>query len=262
MAFSLNDYRLLLEGLLSKGYSFAPIKDYFTSPAGDAAPTIYVRHDVDRLIYRAVAMAEVEHQLNIKTTYYFRCKEGGEFPTAAIKDVQSLKHEVGYHYETMVRSGGDHELSLKLFHEELSELRKLANVETVAAHGSPLSRHSNMGFTRGVSLKDNGLKGEPSLDIDFSSILYVTDTGGQFGSKFNRRDIVKGKNLKGPKSARELLDSLSPEHDPYIVLNCHPERWASSSLGYIQAETTDMMINLAKVVAASIQQPRLPASRI
>jgi len=251
MAFLLSDYKKLLEFLKKKGYSFGPVKTYYE---GVIPPFIFLRHDVDRFSSRAVKMAQAEHDLNVSSTYYFRCGRKGAFPSGSIKKIAALGHEIGFHYETMVREKGDLSASLKLFGHELEGLRKIADVKTVSAHGSPLSRYYNADIRKRLPLKRFSLVGEPMVDMDFSKILYVTDTGGTFGSQHNLRDRSVGRNFKIPSSPFSLGEMLVPEKKPMILLSCHPERWPCGGVGLLQAAGMDMGAIVLKKIVRSLRR--------
>lgn len=245
MAFRLREYVELLAALRDRGYGLGPCRTWFGRPS---SPFVFLKHDVDRLCFRAVQMARAERDLGVASTYYFRCDRAGRFATAAIRQVRDLGHEIGFHYECIAQAAGDRQAARVLFDAQLARLRELAEIRTIAAHGSPMSRHSNMGYGREVELDRSGLLGEPGLDFDFARVLYVTDTGGIFGSSINLRDRVDGRNLTRPLRASELADTLDPKQDPQVLLNCHPERWAISAAGWLQAATLDRTTNLAKQV--------------
>jgi len=52
----------------------------------------------------------------------------------------SLGHEAGYHYESLVKAGGDFSEAIKMFEVELNRLKQIADIKTICAHGSPFSR--------------------------------------------------------------------------------------------------------------------------
>ncbi|RMG39140.1 MAG: hypothetical protein D6719_14035 [Candidatus Dadabacteria bacterium] len=244
MAFILSKYHSLLAGLIARGYKMAPVKAYFEEPV---SPAVFLRHDVDRLLFRAVAMARLEAELGVSATYYFRCNPRGVFPEESIREIAELGHEIGYHYETVVRAKGDPEKAFELFNRDLKNLREIAPVCTVAAHGSPLAELSNMGYAGELDYNQLELLGEPSVNFDFEKVLYLTDTGGAFNSSCNVRDKVSGRKLEGgPYSPLELLDLLNPSSEPVILLNTHPERWPVGQLGLFQASLMDLAVNFAK----------------
>lgn len=249
MAHSLASYRSMLTDLATAGFRLCPVRTYFDGVV--AARVAYLRHDVDRLPRRAVAMAVVEAKLGVASTYYFRCDAQKRFPTAAIARVQGLGHEIGFHYESFSRTRGDASAALALFERELKSLRDLVPVATIAPHGAPLSASSNMEFADGIGLDRFNLIGDATA-IDFSSILYVTDTGGTFGSQHNLRDRVDGRMLQGDTPPSRLLEHIRALGESRVVISCHPERWPASALGLAQARLQDLAVNaMKKVVGGS-----------
>lgn len=251
MAFSLDDYTALLLELRAAGYGLGPVCAWWD---GTAAPFIFLKHDVDRLPGRAVRMAHAERRHGIASTYYFRCDRHQRFPREEIREIAALGHETGFHYESVSRARGNLERARDLFERELASLREIAPVRTVAAHGSPLSRHSNMGQSADMDLERLGLLGEPCAHIDFSRVVYITDTGGVFGSPCNVRDRVQGRNWDRPAPPAVIARMLRPAEFQLILMNTHPERWPSGGAGLLQARLTDQLANLAKRTAQALRK--------
>jgi len=77
------------------------------------------------------------------------------------------------------------------FENNLNRLREICPVQTVCMHGSPLSPWDNRELWNHTDYRQYGIIGEPYLDIDFVSVLYLTDTGRRWdGEKVNVRDKV------------------------------------------------------------------------
>ena len=240
MAFPLSDYMDMLRALRGLGYDAGPVKQYWGEYP---EPFIFLRHDVDRFSGRAVRMAQAESKAGFLSTYYFRCRPGGVFPEKAVREIAVMGHEIGYHYDVMTQAKGNTEHARILFREELARLRELAEVATVAAHGSPLSRFSNMRFSEGLDLESLGLLGEPQVHMDFSRVFYVTDTGGIFGSPHNRRDWSNGKNLRNPTSPNDLPGVLQPRTEPLVLITTHPERWPEGNAAVALHSIFDWLVN-------------------
>lgn len=251
MAHLLSTYLALINRLGEDGFHLGTIVDHFDDRM--PPPAIYLRHDVDRLPGRAVAMAEVEMSRGVFSTYYFRCNPKGQFPGRAIERVAALGHEVGFHYECLSRAQGDVERALDLFERDLAALRGLAAVHTVAPHGAPASAYSNMEFTRLIRLHDLALIGDASA-IDFTDILYITDTGGTFGSPHNLRDRTDGPMLAATLHPRQLAAHLRQTGTAHVVLSCHPERWPERPLGLLQATARDLATNAGKAATARLRR--------
>lgn len=75
-----------------------------SSPSGDRGAsasndkTIILRHDVDKLPENSLRFAQIQHELGIRGSYYFRMVPES-FDTDIIKQIANLGHEIGYHYE-------------------------------------------------------------------------------------------------------------------------------------------------------------------
>ena len=104
MDFTLHTYRSLLEGFLNEGYRFQTFHDFLVSPL---EKVIILRHDVDLKPENSLAAARMEHALGVQGSYYFRIIPES-FRPEIIREIASLGHEVGYHYEdvdTLSRKG-------------------------------------------------------------------------------------------------------------------------------------------------------------
>jgi len=57
---------------------------------------IILRHDVDRAVVRALDMAQLEHEYDITSTYYFRHTED-VFRPEIMRKIADMGHEIGFH---------------------------------------------------------------------------------------------------------------------------------------------------------------------
>ena len=89
--FTIDTYRLLLETLLSKDYSFIPFAQYLKEPPSRC---IILRHDVDDRKLNSLQTAKIENKLGIRGTYYFRMVPES-FDEGVIKQIHEMGHEVG-----------------------------------------------------------------------------------------------------------------------------------------------------------------------
>ncbi|HVP12670.1 MAG TPA: hypothetical protein VMV94_15950 [Phycisphaerae bacterium] len=241
MAYRLSAYADLLHALREKGYHLGPVSAYYQ---GAAPPFVFLRHDLDRFASRAVHMAAAERDLGVKSTYYFRCNARARFPEEDIRFVTDLGHEIGFHYETVDRLEGRADEVPDRFRLELAALRAIADVATATACGTPLSQLPAVHFAKSLDLRELGLMGDPAVDIDFSKVLYITDTGGTFGSRANLRDRSAGKNLRERTPPAKLAQTLNPRLEPLVVLNTHPHRWPLGVAGLLLVRLADLFVNL------------------
>lgn len=61
---------------------------------------VILRHDVDLRAKNSLITAQIEHDLGIVGSYYFRIVKDSNNPNI-IRKIAELGHEIGYHYETM-----------------------------------------------------------------------------------------------------------------------------------------------------------------
>jgi hypothetical protein len=209
-----------------------------------------IRHDVDRKPKNALKMAELENYHGVKSTYYFRTKKG-VFNKKIIKQIYSLGHEIGYHYESLSDTNGDFEKALEDFTSNLKNLRKIVPITTISMHGRPLSPYDNRDiwknpYNNKILKNKLKIKGEVYLDIDYSDILYISDTGRNWdSSKDNIRDTVYSNISEQIKSSSDLIKKIQTTNTNMIILT-HPERWSNSYFDYSFQLTADLLINTIK----------------
>ncbi len=76
--------------------------------------------------------------------------------------------------------------------------------------------------------------GEVYLDIDYTDIAYINDTGRNWTStRANVRDKVISDILADFSSGKELLKYLSDSPNPKICFQIHPERWRPDFAGWL-----------------------------
>ena len=97
---------------------------------------VIIRHDVDRMPYRALDMAKLESKKGIKSTYYFRSKKH-TFKPKIIKEISSLGHEIGYHYESLSDAKGDMDLAFADFEKNLNRFLGKPQIELIDEFGTP-----------------------------------------------------------------------------------------------------------------------------
>ncbi|MCI0521462.1 MAG: hypothetical protein L0Z70_14545 [Chloroflexi bacterium] len=253
MDFTLDKYGQLCREILQLGLPAMTMAAYLHAHQ-PGYPIVILRHDVDRGAAAALSMAKLEAGFGLQATYYFRAI-GGVFKPEVMKAIEEMGHEVGYHYETLAKSGGDARKAEALFSGELAEFRKHVAIHTASMHGSPLSRWDNLEIWRGRHPQDYGLLGEASLSIDYQAVYYLTDTGRTWAdTKANRRD--RAAQLRPARSVATTDDLIAflAEADKPLLLNAHPNRWASSRLEWAMSAASDGAINLGKRLIGRLQE--------
>ena len=242
MDFTIKTYRLLLHALMDQGYSFQTFEEFLLKPK---SKVIVLRHDVDLLPQNSLRFARIQHENNIKGTYYFRAVPESWNEEIILK-IHSLGHEIGYHYETMdtaqmklsakrndklFSEAGFYENLLEQAYEEfcqhLDDLRQLAPVKTICMHGSPRSIYDNKEIWSKYNYKELGILGEPYLDVDFKEVFYLTDTGRRWdGFKVSVRDKVETGFKHSYHTTNQIINAIEKNKMPnQILFNFHPQRW-------------------------------------
>lgn len=241
---TLKKYRSLCQTMLKTGYKIQTVYDYIKAPAEQ---TIIIRHDVDRFPMNALKMAQLENELGIKATYYLR-KTPSIFSSDFVKNLHSLGHEVGYHYEVLTKAKGDIKMALVLFCQELAAFRQIVPVYTAAAHGNPLFPWNNQSIWENINATEFQLVGEPYFQIDYNQVAYYTDTGRSWDStktNFYDKPTSKG-NFVSIHTTDDLIDLIKQEHYKRLCIQTHPERWSSNYLNHSRSALMDFGTNTVK----------------
>lgn len=248
MDFTQTTYKTLLETLKKKQYKFVTFQELLHSinqPFNHSV--LLLRHDVDRLPQNSLKLAQIEHSLGIKGTYYFRVVPES-YNLEIMEQIAELGHEIGYHYEDIDLVLKNHSAIQPFNHSDLIDaayvsfcknlelFRKNFDIKTICMHGSPRSKYDNKliwsqrdSFGRKYNYKDLGIIGEPYYDIDFNQFAYFTDTGRRWnGHKYSVRDKVVSKKYgelsKKYKTTQQIIDNIDNLPDK-VLFTVHPERW-------------------------------------
>jgi len=201
------------------------VADWLTQGAPPPPPFAILRLDVDYREPHAVRLAEIAAQHGLRGSFYFRHR-GGAFPLAAMRAVQALGHEVGYHYEALDACAGDWQRAQRLFLAHVAQLRAAGlRVQTVAAHGGPpraatYRRNDDLLRRTPTLLAQAGLLGDAALQMDFARVYYLSDAGWRW--RFYARYTPEVTGTPTPLRAW-LAAGLEREHGLYV--NVHPHQW-------------------------------------
>lgn len=228
MDFTIKIYKDLLRALKSKSYQFQTYAEFLKEPANKS---IVLRHDVDLLPLNSLRFAQIQNEMGIKGTYYFRAVPES-WDEEIINKISSLGHEIGYHYENLTTCKGDLEKGIVDFKKNLSALRKLAPVTTICMHGSPMSKYDSKDLWSTYNYKELDIIGEPYFDTDFKQVFYITDTGRKWdGDKVSVRDKVSsGFNLSFHTTEQIIEVAKSNKLPNQIMFTFHPQRWNDNVL--------------------------------
>jgi len=215
MDFTIDKYVQLLRAL--KGYGFE---------------SLVLRHDVDLLPGNSLRTARLEAGMGMNGIYYFRAVPES-WDEAVIREIASLGHEVGYHYESLTTCGGDVDAAYRDFCRNLERLRELVPVRSICMHGSPRSPYDSKDIWKKYDYHALGIETEPYLDTDFSKVFYLTDTGRRWdGYKVSVRDKIPQYQDEWTAqgltfhSTDDVISGLNEGRIPKnLMLTVHPQRW-------------------------------------
>ena len=244
--FTLDKYKKICQAVIDAGYEIMTVRKYLqtTNPISDYA---ILRHDVDRNPGSAQKMARLENSLGLASTYYFRYTRN-VFKSDIIKNIASMGHEIGYHYETLSKTNGNFEKAIEVFKIELAEFRKICEVNTISMHGKPFSKWDNRELWSKYDFTDLDLIGEAYLSIDYDKVQYFCDTGRTWDSKkYNIRDHVKQDDSFEIDKTDELISLLFSKTKSSVCISSHPNRWAYSNAEWFGSYLSDWLINRIKL---------------
>lgn len=246
MDFTVKKYKQLLQAIKSSKYTIQNMASFIENPA---SRVIVLRHDVDERPENTIALAKAEQHLGICATYYFRIVKISNNPEV-IKEIVRMGHEIGYHYEDYASCKGDLETASKQFQQNLAYFRQFFPVKTVCMHGSSMSGYDNRDLWKHYALTDFGLIGEPYLTIDYSDMLYLTDTARTWnGDKYSIRDSVNN-NIKESDICKtdDIIRRLHTNDLPEkIILQSHT-LWTDNMAEWVWLECREGLRNKLKVV--------------
>lgn len=232
MDFTSNTYRHLLLALQEAGYNFITFAEYCQGKW--PAKFVILRHDVDLLPQHSLRFAQLQAKLGMRGSYYFRAVPES-WDDHIIKEISSLGHEVGYHYENLTTHQGEVNKGIIDFDTHLNALRQLTEVKTICMHGSPRSPYDSKDLWKEYNYQDYGIIGEPYFDVDFDTMFYLTDTGRRWdGWRMSVRDKVPQQEQWAKEglvyhSTKDIIKAINAGTLPsQLMMTFHPQRWHSS----------------------------------
>lgn len=250
--FTLIKYRTLLKSLIESGYAFQTVSEFIENPGNKV---IMLRHDIDARKSHALEFASIQAELDIKGTYYFRIIKKVFDPELMI-NIEKLGHEIGYHYEDMDLMNGNIDLAYESAVKNLVKFREYVRIQSICMHGSPLSVYDNKEVWKIYNYKELGITSEPYFDIDFSEVLYLTDTGRMWNStKSSIRDKVEsGFDFNFHKTDEIIKAAESGFLPDKIMFNFHPQRWTDNPFIWTQELVTQNLKNVLKAVISNTRK--------
>jgi hypothetical protein len=259
--FTLRKYRELLVLLQKKRYKFITFEQYCEQKhTSNTSKWIILRHDVDLRAQNSLAVAQIENELGICASYYFRIVPESNCPEV-IRAIADLGHEIGYHYEDMAIVHGDAEKAYTHFQEQLAYFRTYYPVRTICMHGAPTSKWDGKDLWKKYDYRAMGVIGEPYFDVDFSQVFYLTDTGRCWdGYKVSVRDKIPQyqdewikKELVYHKTGDIIRAAENDTLPPCIMITTHPQRWTDERVEWVKEMFTQTIKNVIKRLIIKIK---------
>jgi len=252
MDFTLEIYKKLLTALKQAGYSFITFEEFCEGKQNEKF--VILRHDIDKFPKNALIFAKIENELSIKSTYFFLTKKS-VFKQDIIRQIYSFNHKIGYHYKDFVDAKGNAERAIILFEKNLSLLRTVVPVKTIAMDGCPTSRHHNHKLWETYNYRNFAIIGEPYFDVDFNEVYYLTDTGRRWnGERFSVRDKVKSNFNLHYKTTNDIINAaISGSLPAKIMITAHPQRWTDKPIAWIKELVLQSFKNILKLMIKKIR---------
>ena len=163
-------------------------------------------------------------------------------------------HEVGYHYEELVKERGDVDKAYARFVRNIEEMRQVVDVRTITMHGSPMCRFDSKEMWQKYDYKKLGLIGEPQMDVDWGEMVYLTDTGRSWNG-VSRRDKVADRvsewKEKGwvYETTDDVIKAVKEGRFPTcVMMTVHPQRWSDNMLEWTLELVMQKVKNVVKWV--------------
>lgn len=220
-----SEYRALLEAARREDYSIISLEEWLAAPEGTAGRQLVLRHDVDQAPGSALAVAEIENDLGLRSTWYFRWRTAHP---AVIGALRRGGCAVGLHYESLSREAlrrGVHDPEgIERLIDSARELLKREITVFAAAHGpirsvcphgdSRIPHASNATLLRDQDPRDYG------VDFDGNEAM----RGRPLAHWLTDRSAAEGGWKDGVDPHRLLAEGVSP-----ILCLTHPNNWESGA---------------------------------
>jgi hypothetical protein len=218
------EYGRLLKAALGAGYRVVTLEEFLDGVDPRPGPLLILRHDVDQHATSALTMSDIEVELGLRSTWYFRWRTAEE---AVIAELRRRGNEVGLHYETLTRKalGGDQgsadpDAPLDAAREHLRE-----EIATFAALFGPIRSVAAHGDTRIPEIRN----GDLLRDQEWSD----------YGVDYDANDAMRRHQLAAWLTDRSIAEGgWSGDHDPFALLRqrqspilclTHPNNWISGA---------------------------------
>jgi predicted DNA-binding transcriptional regulator len=243
--FTFREYRDLCGAMIDSAYAILTVEKHLTL-VNKPDKYVILRHDVDIKPERSLKIAQIEREFDISSTYYFRMTDEVYQP-ALIKQIAELGHEIGYHYEVLDKAKGDYSKAVEIFENELTELRRVHEINTICMHGNSRTRWDNRDLWNYYDFKEFGIMGEAYLSIDFNDVVYFSDTARTWNPKYKIKDSYGSSEGKPVlNKTDDLIGLIVDEKFPHFYILMHPDDWCDDFGKWLSNLVTRKFKNVGK----------------
>ena len=221
----LEEYRSILEFALEHDYKFTSLKDWYENDFYRDEKIFLLRHDVDYDSEGAFKMFEIEKELGITSTFYYRWKTM-DFST--MSEIHKNGFEVSLHFETLATYCRSQKIKsknqiddqvlqdcFKLFVEEKKTFEEnFWPIKTICSHGD--HRNRLIGMPNHVILKNTS---RDELGIYFET--YDKTIVEKIDTYISDSSIKNNHEWRYGISPKEAVKKKSE----CICLLTHPQHW-------------------------------------
>lgn len=232
----LDAYEGLLRHALDHGYAIVPIEHYWDAidhgAVGAGQRYLLLRHDIDTDPGTAGMMWQIEHDLGVRGSFYFRLST---LDIGLMQAIASQGGEASYHYEELAtvakarhpRTTAAAEALLpearELFASNLARLRAMTGLamSVVASHGDFLNRR--------LDVKNTTILADPAFRASVGITLETYDEAFlETVTSYHRDLLYPGQWMHGdPVAAIE-------RGEPVVYLLIHPRSWRADRMGNLR----------------------------
>lgn len=230
--FSLDGYKTLINGLMSKGYKASSFRS-----VGAAYNHLILRHDVDMSLEAALKIAELENNLGVSSQYFVLLRTEmynlfSDRGLSILNKIMDLGHNIGLHFDSSI------------YRE--SEIEEAAAWEVSCLQAAIKKEIDMISFHRPVKKWLGCSKRIAGLDHTyqprwFTEMLYVSDSRGgwHYGYPLDLRAVQENKSLQllthpiwwfetSEDTVTGRLNNFIKQRDlklrEQVALNCEPYR--------------------------------------
>lgn len=206
---------------------------------------LVLKHDIENNVSKAYKLALIEHKYGHRGSYYAHAYLlENEQNVTLLRKMQTMGHEISYHYDVMDSNHGNLDGAIKEFEMNRQQFEALGfPIVTVCQHGNPIVERvgytSNRDFFRSQRVQ-NLYPDIADIMVDYkekyhTDYSYFSDAGRKFRFIYDpiNNDVIDSDDKNVPyENLNEILEILPDK----AIISTHPHRWSDSAVSYIVKE--------------------------